>query len=73
MEASALGLVVGYGATRITAGFVQLTSELLLSPVTTSVAEILPNEAFSAALESASKRSGEADSSAPTSSSGFAR
>jgi len=57
VQASALGLMIGYGATRLASGFIQLTSELILSPVTTTVAEILPKQAFSAALRSASKRS----------------
>ena len=42
--ASALGLMIGYGATRLASGFIQLTSELILSPVTTTVAEILPKQ-----------------------------
>jgi hypothetical protein len=44
IHASALGLMIGYGATRLASGFIQLTSEVLLSPVTTTVAEILPQE-----------------------------
>lgn len=44
IHASALGLMIGYGATRLASGFIQLTSEVLLSPVTTTVAEILPQQ-----------------------------
>lgn len=44
VQASALGLMIGYGATRLASGFIQLTSELILSPVTTTVAEILPKQ-----------------------------
>jgi len=56
IQTSALGLIIGYGSFKIAAGFVQLVSELILNPVTTFVAEILPKEAFSAALWRASKR-----------------
>lgn len=55
--ASAAGLVVGFGASRVTAGLVQLVSELLLSPATTVCAEGLPLEAFHAALLASSARS----------------
>ena len=55
--ASATGLVVGFGASRVTAGLVQLVSELLLSPATTVCAEGLPLEAFHAALLASSARS----------------
>lgn len=44
MQVSALGLMIGYGATKLASGFVQLTSELILSPVTTTVSEILPQQ-----------------------------
>lgn len=44
IHASALGLMIGYGATRLASGFIQLSSELILSPVTTTVSEILPKE-----------------------------
>lgn len=50
IHASALGLMIGYGATRLAAGFIQLTSEVLLSPVTTTVAEILPQQVRSGSL-----------------------
>jgi len=56
IQTSALGLIIGYGSFKIAAGFVQLLSELILNPVTTFVAEILPKEAFSAALWRAGKR-----------------
>ena len=56
MQASALGLILGLGSAKLAAGFVQLICELILSSATVSAAEALPQEAFSAALASASRR-----------------
>ena len=56
MQASALGLILGLGTAKLAAGFVQLICELILSSATVSAAEALPQEAFSAALASASRR-----------------
>ena len=56
IQSSALGLIIGYGSARLTSGFVQLTCELILSSATVSAAETLPKEAFTAALQSASRR-----------------
>lgn len=57
IEASALGLMVGYCASRLSAGTIQLVSEFILFPATAEVAQILPNKSFSAALRSAYRRS----------------
>jgi len=56
LQASALGLILGYGSAKLAAGFVQLVCELILSSATVSAAEALPKEAFAAALASASRR-----------------
>eukprot|EP01041_Mallomonas_annulata_P003912 gene3912-7801_t len=58
---SIMGLVLGLGLSKISSGIVQLTSELILSPATTSAAEALPSEAFSAALSFSSHRNDEND------------
>lgn len=57
LTASAMGLVLGYGGSRLAAGFVQLASEFLMSPATTVCAESLPLEAFACALVSSAQRS----------------
>lgn len=54
--ASTIGLFLGVGASRIVSGVVGLVCDLILSPATNSAAEILPREAFSAALAGASRR-----------------
>ena len=56
LQASAMGLILGYGSAKLAAGFVQLVCELILSSATVSAAEALPQEAFAAALASASRR-----------------
>jgi ABC-type multidrug transport system fused ATPase/permease subunit len=56
IEGATLGLICGIGSSRLFSGFAQLISSLILSPVTTNVAEILPAQAFSVALKSASRR-----------------
>lgn len=57
VTASAMGLMIGYGSSRLTAGIVQLVSELTLSRATTICAEGLPLEAFACALVTSSQRS----------------
>lgn len=57
LTATAMGLVLGYGGSRLAAGFVQLASEFLMSPATTVCAERLPLEAFACALVSSAQRS----------------
>jgi len=56
VAASALGLIAGYGGSRLAAGVIQLISELILSPATTISAEGLPLEAFACALAASSQR-----------------
>ena len=62
IQSAAFGLILGYCISRVASGVVQLISEFVLFPATSSVARILPVEAFSAALQSAYKR-GEGSSS----------
>ena len=56
LQSAALGLIVGYGSSKIVSGFFQLISELVLSPATAEVGIILPLKAFDGALLSASRR-----------------
>ena len=56
IRTSAIGLMIGYCTTKIVAAVVQLISEMILFPATASVAEVLPNRAFSAAIRNAYKR-----------------
>ena len=56
IESAVLGLMVGYIATRISAGAIHLLSEFILFPATTSVGELLPRQAFTSALLIASQR-----------------
>jgi ABC-type multidrug transport system fused ATPase/permease subunit len=58
IQTSAIGLMIGYCGSKLLSAVVQLISEFVLFPATTSVAEILPNQAFSAALRNAYKRNG---------------
>ena len=58
IQTSAIGLMIGYCGSKLLSAVVQLISEFVLFPATTSVAEILPNKAFSAALRNAYKRNG---------------
>eukprot|EP01036_Dinobryon_divergens_P031320 gene31319-40694_t len=58
IQTSAIGLMIGYCGSKLLSAIVQLISEFVLFPATTSVAEILPNKAFSAALKNAYKRNG---------------
>lgn len=53
---STFGLFVGVGMSRIVSGLVGLVCDLILSPATNTAADILPREAFSAALAGASRR-----------------
>ena len=56
LQSAALGLIIGYGSSKIISGFFQLLSELVLSPATAEVGIILPLKAFDGALLSASRR-----------------
>jgi hypothetical protein len=62
IQSAAFGLILGYCISRVASGVVQLISEFVLFPATSSVARILPVEAFSAALQSAYKRGEESSS-----------
>lgn len=50
IQTSAIGLMIGYGTSRIASGFILLISELILGPATSYVAEILPRETFTVSL-----------------------
>lgn len=54
-----LGFIIGYGLSRLSSAVVQFISEFILSPVFSSAAAVLPNEAFSASLKSAGRRKGD--------------
>lgn len=56
VQSSAVGLIIGYGSAKLFSGLVQLICELILSSATVSAAEALPQQAFKAALSSASRR-----------------
>jgi ABC-type transport system involved in Fe-S cluster assembly fused permease/ATPase subunit len=57
IQSIATGFIIGYGMSKIASGFIQLISDNILYPATLEAAELLPSEAFNAALREASMRS----------------
>ena len=65
VKSSLLGLIVGYGASKLLSGLCLIVSEFTLFPVTGLSAGILPLEAFMASLKGAERRTNKINIYAP--------